>query len=34
MQPIIIIIIYYWDRKLKKKKIAYPESWYNNYKKQ
>ena len=29
MQPINMIMIYYCDKK--RKKIAYPESWYNNY---
>ena len=30
MQLINMIMIYYWN---KKKKIAYPGSWYNNDKK-
>ena len=28
MQPIIMIMIYYWDKKLKK--VSCPGSWYNN----
>ena len=31
MQPINMIMILYWDKKLKKKKkTACPGSWYNN----
>ena len=30
MQTINIIMIYYWDKKLQKKKVACPGSWYDN----
>ena len=32
MQPINMVMIYSWDKKLQKK-IAFPGSWYHNNKK-